>query len=96
MKAQNLSGIFIKSKRRGTNNLASLKIDNAVAMLRIGQCMNSTSPLCLPSKSMVIFLSQITLCGKRLENMNRPFTLRGHVTSFYENESCVFFSSKND
>ena len=27
---------------------------------------------------------------------NRPFALRGHVTSFCENESYMIFSSKND
>ena len=27
---------------------------------------------------------------------NRPFALRGHVTSFCENESYMIFSSKNE
>ena len=30
------------------------------------------------------------------QDINRPFALRGNVTSFYENESCMIFSSKND
>ena len=30
------------------------------------------------------------------EILNRPFVLRRHVTLFYENESYVVFSSKND
>ena len=32
----------------------------------------------------------------RRVKVNRPFALRRHVTLFYENESYVVFSSKND
>ena len=38
--------------------------------------------------------SRMCFLGLHFEVSNRPFSLRGHVTSFYENESYMILSSK--
>ena len=72
MKTQNPSWNFIKSKRRGTNNLVSLKIDNAVVTddLCIAQCMNAYFSSVFTVEDYGNFLTPDYVVVKRLENIN--------------------------
>ena len=72
MKTQNLFGILIKSKRRETNNLVSLKIDNAVVTddLCIAQYMNSYFSSVFTVEDYGNFPTPDYFVVKRLENIN--------------------------
>lgn len=63
---------FVKSKRRGTNNLVSLKIDNAVVTddLCIAQCMNSYFSSVFTVEDYGNFPTPDYVVVKKLDNIN--------------------------